>query len=237
MTKDNIKTVVIELVDTNLMYVKSQWRILKKSTMNFNLKRFLIYSANVSKVVCLGYCVGFTFIGLVGYPASVNGRSMQPTLNPLATAGSNWLEMDWVWVNCWRARKYALNRGDLVVYNSPKDPQEYLIKRLVADEGDTVKTEGRYCKPFVRIPQGHIWVEGDNWGNSVDSNNYGPVAKGLVSGVATNIIWPPSRIQKLPSCIPEFLQPNRISKGQNKSNWGNRSWLQYWKVLLYFIRN
>ena len=30
-------------------------------------------------------------------------------------------------------------------------------------------------KRRVRVPYGHVWIEGDNWRESVDSNNYGPV--------------------------------------------------------------
>jgi len=137
------------------------------------------------KFCLLGWCVGHTVIHLVGYPAQVTGRSMQPTLK----------DMDMVWVNCWRARSSNLSRGDVVVYVSPKNPNDHLIKRLKADEGNVVKTrkDGRR----VTVPEGHIWAEGDNAKNTVDSNDYGPVSKALVFGVATRIIWPPSRCQPL----------------------------------------
>jgi len=190
------------------------------------------------KHVVLGYCVGNTVATLVGFPAFINGASMQPTLNPGSKLGSGWLDMEWVWVNCWRARRYNFARGDLVVYTSPKDPCEYLIKRVIAAEGDTMSTSGRYSQPVVRIPAGHIWVEGDNWGNSVDSNKYGPVSKGLVIGVASHIIWPPTRIQVLESRVPDWLQPNRVARGDKMDmDWSTRSWQQVFKVLLHFIRS
>jgi len=137
------------------------------------------------KFCLLGWCVGHTVIHLVGYPAQVTGRSMQPTLR----------DMDMVWVNCWRARSSNLSRGDVVVYVSPKNPNDHLIKRLKAVEGTVVKT--RKDERRVTVPEGHIWVEGDNAKNTVDSNDYGPVSKALVFGVATRIIWPPSRCQPL----------------------------------------
>ena len=80
---------------------------------------------------------------------------------------------DWVWVDCWRARQGKIKRGDVVVYISPKNPNEYLIKRVIALEGDIVETESCYSSyPLsrLRIPGGHVWVHGDNRGISVDSN-------------------------------------------------------------------
>lgn len=36
----------------------------------------------------------------------------------------------------------------------------------------------------VVVPYGHVWVEGDNWRNSYDSNDFGPISKGLIEGKA-----------------------------------------------------
>ena len=33
---------------------------------------------------------------------------------------------------------------------------------------------------FFQIPRGHIWIEGDNKGVSVDSRQYGPVPYALI---------------------------------------------------------
>ncbi len=40
------------------------------------------------------------------------------------------------------------------------------------------------------VPDGHIWVEGDNSINSADSRNYGPVPSALVVGKVWFRIWP-----------------------------------------------
>lgn len=42
----------------------------------------------------------------------------------------------------------------------PDDPNRTIIKRIVALEGDTVKTRPPCLEPEVKIPQGHVWVEG-----------------------------------------------------------------------------
>lgn len=41
------------------------------------------------------------------------------------------------------------------------------------------------------VPDGHIWVEGDNSLNSADSRNYGPVPSSLVIGKVWMRVWPP----------------------------------------------
>ncbi|XP_055446344.1 mitochondrial inner membrane protease subunit 2 isoform X16 [Bubalus kerabau] len=56
---------------------------------------------------------------------------------------------------------------------SPKNPEQKIIKRVIALEGDIVKTMGHKNR-YVKVPRGHIWVEGDHHGHSFDSNSFGP---------------------------------------------------------------
>ena len=56
--------------------------------------------------------------------------------------------------------------------------------------------EGRQCtraEPCT-VPQGSVWVLGDNRTNSQDSRYIGPVSLDVVIGRAFVTIWPPSRI-------------------------------------------
>ncbi|KAJ8109569.1 hypothetical protein OPT61_g7372 [Boeremia exigua] len=39
----------------------------------------------------------------------------------------------------------------------------------------------------VVVPYGHVWVEGDNWRNSYDSRDFGPLSKGMIEGRAVKI--------------------------------------------------
>ena len=43
---------------------------------------------------------------------------------------------------------------------------------------------------LVVVPNGHIWLEGDNSINSSDSRNYGPVPASLVVGKVLLKLWP-----------------------------------------------
>jgi len=49
----------------------------------------------------------------------------------------------------------------------------------------------------VKVPYGHIYVEGVNIDDTIDSTEYGPLSKSLVAGVATRIVWPPSRFGEI----------------------------------------
>ncbi|XP_039105708.1 mitochondrial inner membrane protease subunit 2-like [Hyaena hyaena] len=119
-----------------------------------------------------------------------------PSLNPGGSQSS-----DVVLLNHWKVRNFEVQRGDIVSLVSPKNPDQKIIKRVIALEGDIVKTMG-HKKRYVKVPRGHIWVEGDHHGHSFDSNSFGPVSLGLLHAHATHILWPPERWQKLESVLP-----------------------------------
>lgn len=97
---------------------------------------------------------------------------MAPTLSAsFATTG----EKDHVFVRKRGAASEA-KRGDVVAFASPRHPEMVSIKRIVATGGDTVFPDDRYPQGEVLVPWGHVWVEGDNWRDSLDSNDYGPVS-------------------------------------------------------------
>lgn len=145
--------------------------------------------------------VTVTFLDRVGCIARVEGSSMQPSLNPAGRTCS-----DVVFLNRWSVRNYEVQRGDIVSLVSPRNPDQKIIKRVIAVEGDIVKTLG-YRNRYVKIPSGHIWVEGDHHGHSLDSNSFGPVCLGLLHARASRIIWPPSRWQTLHPEYPKDRVP------------------------------
>ncbi|KAF8192484.1 hypothetical protein BJ912DRAFT_924827 [Pholiota molesta] len=74
-----------------------------------------------------------------------------------------------------------------VVCRSPEDPKRLIIKRILAKEGDTVKTLPPYPDTEVVVPENHVWVEGvKSFRNPLgdepfwtdDSNRFGPSPTG-----------------------------------------------------------
>lgn len=134
--------------------------------------------------------VTVTFWDCVGSIAKVEGPSMQPVLNPNLNEGKE----DTVYLNAWSAKPNQYQRGEIVAFISPNDPDEAFIKRIIGLEGDYVRT---VKNGSVEVPPGHCWVEGENQNLSFDSNTYGAISMGLIKGKASHIVWPPHRWQRL----------------------------------------
>lgn len=112
-----------------------------------------------------------------------------------------------------------VQQGDIVTFTDPTGSGETLIKRVIAVGGQTVDlqdgfvyvdgekleepyTEGKESVELTStyrneeigfpytVPEGSIWVMGDNRTNSSDSRYFGAVPLENVSGHAVFIYWP-----------------------------------------------
>jgi signal peptidase I len=92
-------------------------------------------------------------------------------------------------------------------------PDSALIKRVVAIEGETLEIRDNQVfidgaaqsEPFVRdgsnmadfgpvdVPENHVFVMGDNRGQSQDSRSFGPIPESDIIGKAFIKVWPPGR--------------------------------------------
>lgn len=106
----------------------------------------------------------------------------------------------------------APRRGDIVVVNDPSGVYPALIKRVIAVGGQTIDlrdgrvyvdgeelvepyTKGRPSYPQTipmpeRVPEGSLWLMGDNRTGSTDSRTFGPVPVDSVQGHAFATYWP-----------------------------------------------
>lgn len=108
--------------------------------------------------------------------------------------------------------------GDIVTFEDPLVPGRILIKRCIATEGQTVElvdgqvvvdgapldepyTDGKPSEPLssdieypYTVPDGCVWVMGDNRTNSQDSRYFGAIPVDTVTGHAVFTYWPLNHI-------------------------------------------
>lgn len=135
--------------------------------------------------------VVYSFTNHVYQPYQITGFSMTPAFNP----GTETTTKDVVLVKKFLLREpTSFQRGDIVMFRSPTDPEKILTKRIVGLQGEQIASKSPpYPKPNVTVPRNHLWVEGDNTFHSIDSNTFGPLSQGLVVGKVVSVIWPLSR--------------------------------------------
>ncbi|KAI9204019.1 peptidase S24/S26A/S26B/S26C [Polychytrium aggregatum] len=98
---------------------------------------------------------------------------------------------DWVVVEFLSSLKRDYKFGDVVVAVSPLDPKRAVCKRILGLPGDIVCVDPTHpYREYIQVPQGHVWLQGDNFTNSTDSRCYGPVPMGLLTGKVLCKVWP-----------------------------------------------
>ena len=109
--------------------------------------------------------------------------------------------------------------GDIVTFNDPLSPGRVLIKRVIAVGGQVVDINNDDGLVYVdgeplqepytdrlpsyrldnsianvtypyRVPEGELWVMGDNRTNSQDSRYFGSIDRDTVTGRGALIYWP-----------------------------------------------
>lgn len=133
----------------------------------------------------------------------IRGRSMQPTLNPDTSRWNDIVILDRFSVGTGE----PLERGDVVSLRDPTNSSKTIVKRVVAVASDTIRTLPPYPVIETIVPEGHIWVEGDEPFRSLDSNTFGPVPLALVDAKIYRIIWPIHRIGPLKWSTPLAMSP------------------------------
>ena len=143
----------------------------------------------------------FFIITFLYQPVKVEGTSMLPRLE----------DQDRLFINKFVYRFERVERGDVVVFNYPRDPEKSYIKRVIGLPGDQLRVDsgrvyvnGRVVRepyvperyrdtrsvPAMTIPVNEYYVMGDHRSISSDSRDFGPVARHFIYGKAEFIYWP-----------------------------------------------
>jgi signal peptidase I len=155
------------------------------------LLRDLLFSAVASILI----------ITFLYQPVRVEGTSMLPRLE----------DRDRLFINKFVYSFSAIERGDVVVFHYPRDPEKSYIKRVIALPGDrlridhgTVWLNGKplresYVPEEYRdsrtmaemvVPEDAFFMMGDHRSISSDSREFGPVERSLIYGKAVFVYWP-----------------------------------------------
>ena len=194
---------------------KKEIRALKKRAKKEKHKRSALVGF-VEFVVIIALAIGLAY-GLTNYvvkPYEIPSESMEETILVDDRVLSETLSY---------AFGGAPQQGDIVTFIDVEDSNRTLIKRVIATAGQTVDihdnnvyvdgqkldepyTQGKESKRLAKdsdiaypytIPDGYIWVMGDNRTNSSDSRVFGAVPLSNVTGKAFVRYWPLDRISTL----------------------------------------
>jgi len=153
--------------------------------------RDLLFSAAASVLI----------ITFLYQPVRVEGTSMLPRLE----------NSDRLFINKFVYRFSAIERGDVVVFHYPRDPEKSYIKRVIALPGDRLRIdhgqvwlnnkrlgEGYIPEEYrdsrsmaeIVVPEDSYFMMGDHRSISSDSREFGPVERSLIYGKAAFVYWP-----------------------------------------------
>ena len=145
-------------------------------------------------------CIALMIYLFLGRTITVKGQSMEPNLH-----GQQRLIIDLV-----SHRFRPPQRGEIIVFDVPESVSEIpLIKRIMGIPGDTVETKQgaaylngqRLNEPYLAemtlgrmtprlVPEGHVFVLGDNRNHANDSRYFGMVPYDHIIGRAWVSYWP-----------------------------------------------
>jgi signal peptidase I len=142
----------------------------------------------------------FFLINAVSARIKIDGSSMEPNLH----------HGEFVIVSKINYRFGEPERGDVVVFDFPRNITQEYIKRIIGLPGEQVRIEDGnlyvnsvlLTEPYIKmkpkydgewsVSENTLFVLGDNRNNSSDSHTWGMVPMENVIGEALLVYWPPS---------------------------------------------
>ncbi|HED05751.1 MAG TPA: signal peptidase I [Ignavibacteria bacterium] len=171
-------------------------------------KNFLNFVFELVKIVVISLIIIIPVRYFLIQPFYVKGASMEP----------NFHDHEYLIVNEIKYRFLEPERGDVIVFKYPINPQEYFIKRVIGLPGEKIqikdgdihiynadnpqgeilkepylpsglKTYG-LSKEAVSLGKDEYFVLGDNRNSSKDSRSFGPVKRSFIVGRVLLRGWP-----------------------------------------------
>lgn len=172
------------------------------------------FGSNIIELIEFIAIIGAIFVVVryfVAEPHKVFGSSMVP----------NFHNGDFIITNKISLRLGEPQRGEVIILQNPRDPNQVFIKRIIAFPGERLKiTDGKVYindqpveEPYlptgtltrggsfsseseeILIPNDQYFVMGDNRNGSSDSREWGPITKDKIIGQAWLRYWPPEKFK------------------------------------------
>jgi len=176
------------------------------------IKKFFGFVLELIKIVIISLAIILPIRYFLIQPFYVKGASMEPSFYD-----HEYLIIDEI--------SYRFNqpqRGDIIVFRYPQNPQEYFIKRLIGLPGEKVQLKDgdvyiynqqypdgfKLDEPYlasgtrtygfneetVTLTANEFYMLGDNRNSSKDSRSFGPVDRSFIIGRVLLRGWPINRI-------------------------------------------
>lgn len=176
------------------------------------IKSFFSFIFELLKIVVISLVIIIPIRYFLVQPFYVKGASMEPTF----------YDHEYLIVDEITYRLHQPERGDVVVFRYPRNPQEYFIKRVIGLPGEKVQIKDNNIFIFnkehpdgfmldenyipaevktyslvedaISLENNEYYVLGDNRNSSKDSRSFGPVNKSFIIGRVLFRGWPFNRI-------------------------------------------
>ncbi len=176
------------------------------------MKKFFLFVWEITKVVAISLAIILPVRYFLIQPFYVKGASMEP----------NFHDHEYLIIDELTYRFEAPERGQVIVFRYPRNPQEYFIKRIIGLPGEQVQIKDGQVIIFneahpegfainekylsgelitfdssetkVTVGPDEYFVLGDNRSASKDSRSFGPVSKSFITGKVLFRGWPLNEI-------------------------------------------
>ncbi len=155
-------------------------------------------------------------------PNQVKGSSMEPTFHT----------GEYILTSKITYKFRKPERGDVIVFKAPKNPDVDYIKRIIGLPGDTVLVKNgnvfvngvQLNEPYIsaatntwdggfiqegvplKVPEGYLFVMGDNRPRSSDSREFGPIPEDSIIGQVFYRYYPANKVGPITDPLPKNLR-------------------------------
>lgn len=175
-------------------------------------KKFFLFIWEFAKVAAISLAIIIPVRYFLIQPFYVKGASMEP----------NFHDKEYLIINEIGYRFDDPQRGEVVVFRYPKDPQEYFIKRVIGLPGEEVEIKDGHVVIYnsdnlngltlnenylasgtltvanseekIKLADDEYFVMGDNRTASLDSRVFGPLNRSFIIGKVWWRGWPISKM-------------------------------------------